>query len=110
NQGDYRFFIIGKKLIAAMKRTRQDPNSFLNNISQGGRGEVYNATKKEEELAILAAQSLGYEIAGVDLIKDKGKMKIMEVNRSPGYSGLMKLTKINIPLEIMRYLKSLAFN
>lgn len=110
NEGDYRFFIIGEKLTAAMKRTRQDPDNFLNNLSQGAKASVYHPTVKEQQLAIKAAQALKYDIAGVDLIKDKGKMKIMEVNRSPVYTGLMKVSQTNIPLRIVEYLSSFSRN
>ncbi len=108
NTGDYRFFVIGDKLLAAIKRVRKRSDEFLNNISHGAEAEPYQAKTSEADLAVKAAQTMGYDIAGVDLIKDKGEMKIMEVNRSPGYSGLMNAAGINVPLKILEYVVSLA--
>ena len=35
-------------------------------------------------------------IAGVDLLFDKGKYVICEVNSAPGFQGMEKYTKINV--------------
>ncbi|MGD9129737.1 MAG: RimK family alpha-L-glutamate ligase [Candidatus Woesebacteria bacterium] len=103
NDGDYRFFVIGNKVIAAMKRVATSQNEFRNNISLGGKAEIYNPKAVEEKLAIKAARALGYAFAGVDLIKENGQMKILEVNRAPQFTGLMQSTKANIPGKMIDY-------
>lgn len=108
NTGDYRFFVIGEEVAAAMRRRRQDQDAFLNNISQGAKAVAYQPSKAEKQLALRAAQALKYDIAGVDLIKDNDQMKILEVNCSPGFSGLMKLTGIDIHSKIVRFMLKLA--
>jgi len=108
NQGDYRVFVIGDKVVTAMQRVRGKDEKFLNNIAQGAKAIPYQVNSEEASLAIKITKTLGYQIAGVDLFKTKTGWKIIEVNRSPGFRGLMGATGVNIPLEIVKYLKNKA--
>ncbi|GIK83604.1 MAG: alpha-galactosidase [Patescibacteria group bacterium] len=107
NEGDIRVFVIGNTIQGAIKRYRQDESEFRNNVSLGGSAEIYNLSDEEKNLTLAAAQSMQYEIAGVDLIKDmNGKLMVMEVNRAPQFNGFMQATGIDIPLKIIEYLIS----
>lgn len=109
NEGDYRFFVIGDRVIAAMKRQSQTAD-FRNNISLGGEGTIYKPKEEEEKLAIDAAKAMGYDIAGVDLMFDAKSKKwfILEINRAPQFEGIMKATGIDIPKQMVEYLISKA--
>ncbi len=108
NNGDYRLFVIGKQVVAAIKRTAQSQNEFRNNVSLGGKSVKYSPSNKEKNIAIKATKTLNYSFAGVDLIKDeKGEFKIIEVNRSPQFLGVMETTGVNIPKKMIEYLISI---
>jgi ribosomal protein S6--L-glutamate ligase len=48
------------------------------------------------DAAVKAAQIVGLEIAGVDMLESKRGPKIMEINSSPGFEGLEKATRKDI--------------
>ncbi len=48
--------------------------------------------------------ALGLEIAGVDIIVDaEGKARVIELNYSPGFSGLEAATGLDIAGQIIDY-------
>ena len=101
---DIRAFVIGNKVVAAMKRTGVK-NDFRSNIHLGGKGSSINLTEEEEKLAVRAAKELNLSIAGVDLIRSKKGLLILEVNSTPGLQGIEECTKINVAGEIITYIE-----
>ena len=110
NDGDIRAFVVGNKVVAAMKRQRSSKTDFRNNVSQGGTTNCVSLDKNSQQLAVKAAQSMDYDVAGVDLIYDPERKKyvVMEVNCGPQFGGLSKACGINIPAVILQYLKKKA--
>ena len=47
---DYRFYVVGNKVVAAMRRATKNKNEFRANISLGGQGVKYRPTPQEEKL------------------------------------------------------------
>jgi ribosomal protein S6--L-glutamate ligase len=57
-----------------------------------------------ENISLKAADALGLEIAGVDLIVDPyGKARVIEVNYTPGFTGLEAATGLDIAGRIIDY-------
>jgi len=108
NEGDLRVFVLGDKVIGAMKRTTSDAKEFRNNISLGGTAAAFETTPEIEDLAIAATKSMQYTMAGVDLLFDEqiGKWVIVEINKAPQYLGIMKATGINVPALMVSYFAS----
>jgi len=102
---DIRAFVVGDKVVTAMKRIGAK-NDFRSNIHQGGRGEIAKLTDKEKEIAIKSAQLLNLPIAGVDLIRSKRGPLVLEVNSTPGLQGIETFTKVNVAEEIIKYIES----
>lgn len=100
---DIRAFIVGGRVIAAMRRRGV---TWRTNISQGARPEPLKISNGIEELALKAAEALGCEIAGVDLLEGPEGIKILEVNSQPGWRGLQSVTKMDIAGEIAKYMIS----
>ncbi|MBS7644946.1 MAG: RimK family alpha-L-glutamate ligase [Candidatus Bathyarchaeia archaeon] len=98
---DIRAFVVGGRVIAAMRR-RGD--TWRTNISQGARAEPLEISGEMEELALKAADALGCEIAGVDLLEGREGIKILEVNSQPGWRGLQSVAKVDIADEIAKYM------
>ena len=59
-------------------------------------------------LAVMAANALEIDIAGVDIIHDEatGKAYVLEVNSAPRWESIEKDTGLNIEREILKFLDS----
>ena len=102
---DVRAFVVGDKVVAAMKRIAAK-GEFRSNIHRGGRGEKVELSKEEEEFAIKTAKILNLEVAGVDILRSKRGPLVLEVNSSPGLEGIEKYTEQNIAKEIIEFLEN----
>lgn len=104
---DYRVFVVGDKVIGAMKRVSK---SWKTNIAQGAQGIPVKEGEEPEvfSLAIKATKVLGLDYAGVDIAYDvkTDKYYILEVNAFPHWEGLRRATGINPPEIIVDYLIS----
>ncbi len=92
---DIRAFVIGNKVVAAMKRIGKE-SEFRSNLHLGGVAQAVELSEKNANVAISAAQAIGLDVAGVDLIESKNGLMVLEVNASPGLEGIEKATGKNI--------------
>lgn len=99
---DYRAFVIGDKVVAAMQRQAQ-PGDFRSNLELGGSASKAELTEEECELAVKATKALGLEISGVDILRTRKGPVIMEVNANPGFQGLVAATGFDIPGAMVEY-------
>jgi ribosomal protein S6--L-glutamate ligase len=51
---------------------------------------VADISEREREIAVKAAQTLGLDVAGVDILRASRGPLVMEVNASPGLEGIEK--------------------
>lgn len=100
---DLRVFVVGDKVLGAMKRTAP-PNDFRANITIGGTGEAYPVSKEIEEIALATARALDLEIAGIDLLFDSRGFRVCEANSNPGFSGFDRYCNTNVANEIVTYI------
>jgi ribosomal protein S6--L-glutamate ligase len=89
---DVRALVVGGKVVGAMRRRAKKKGEFRSNLHRGGEGASITLSPEYEQAAIQAAQIVGLEIAGVDMLEAKRGPKIMEVNSSPGFEGLEAAT------------------
>lgn len=92
---DIRAFVVGNRVVAAMRRVAQG-DEFRSNVHRGGRAEVVELDPEYERTAIHAAQIMGLRVAGVDMLEGKDGPMIMEVNSSPGLEGIEGATGIDV--------------
>ena len=104
---DLRAFVIGDKVIAAMRRQARE-GEFRSNIHRGGEGEWVELPAAYNRVAVQSAKILGLGIAGVDMLETLSGPKIIEVNSSPGFEGIEKATGLNIAKMIMQYIKKVG--
>jgi tetrahydromethanopterin:alpha-L-glutamate ligase len=91
---DYRLFVLHGRVIAAMMRRAA---TWITNVKQGGQPSAVAPDPKMERLAIAAAEAVGAEIAGVDvLVTAHGAPTVLEVNSMPAWSGLQRVSNCNI--------------
>ncbi|MFT4590422.1 MAG: ribosomal protein S6--L-glutamate ligase, partial [Candidatus Binatia bacterium] len=92
---DIRAFVVGDKVVAAMRRTAVG-DEFRSNVHRGGSAVVVELTKEYETTAVRAAQIMGLDMAGVDMLEGKDGPQIMEVNSSPGLEGIEGASKVDV--------------
>ena len=100
---DIRAFVVGDRVVAAMRRVAQG-DEFRSNVHRGGRAERIELDPKYEETAVRAAQSMGLRMAGVDMLEGREGPQIMEVNSSPGLEGIEGATDLDIAGAIVDYI------
>lgn len=100
---DIRAFVVGDRVVAAMRRVAQG-QEFRSNVHRGGRTEPVDLDEQYRETAIRAAQIMGLRIAGVDMLESLQGPQIMEVNSSPGLEGIEGTTKLDIAGAIVDYI------
>ena len=101
---DIRCFVIGDKIVATMQRMGQD-GEFRANFHRGGTAEKVKLTEDEKSIAIRATKALGLVVAGVDLIRSKEGLLVLEVNASPGLEMIEKTSGIDIALQMILFLE-----
>jgi len=99
---DIRVITVGDQAIAAMYR--KSTGGFKTNIALGADPEICQMTNEIEELCVKASKAVGGGILGVDLMEDEKKgMVVHEVNNTVEFKGLAKVTKKNIPKEMIEF-------
>lgn len=100
---DIRALVVGDRVIAAMRRVAQG-QEFRSNVHRGGRAEAIELPDDYRKTAIRAAQILGLEVAGVDMLEGEDGPQVMEVNSSPGLEGIENCTQLDIAGAIIDYI------
>lgn len=104
NGSDIRCFVIGDKVVAAMKR--QGPEGdFRSNLHLGGNAEVVKITALERKTAVAAVKAMGLVVAGVDILRSSRGPLVLEVNSSPGLEGIETSTGIDVASQIVEHIE-----
>lgn len=104
---DIRCFVIGDKVIAAMKRQAL-PGEFRSNLHRGGTASLVRITPEERKTAIFAAKAMGLHVAGVDLLRSERGPLVMEVNSSPGLEGIETATGKDVAVMIVEHIEKIV--
>ena len=99
---DIRVITVGDHAISAMYR--KSSGGFKTNIALGAEPELCEITKDIEDVCAKASQAVGGGILGVDLMEDeKNGLVVHEVNNTVEFKGLVKVSKHNIPKEMVEF-------
>ncbi|HEX5138189.1 MAG TPA: 30S ribosomal protein S6--L-glutamate ligase [Planctomycetota bacterium] len=101
---DLRCFVVGERVIAAMKRIAPR-GDFRANLHRGGSSEKVKLTPEERTIAVRAAREMGLRVAGVDLLRSKHGPVVVEVNSSPGLKGIEEISEVDVAGKIIAYLE-----
>jgi ribosomal protein S6--L-glutamate ligase len=104
---DIRAFVIGDKVVAAMKRQAR-AGEFRANLHRGGTASVIRVTPEERSTAVRAARTMGLNVAGVDMLRSNHGPVVMEVNSSPGLEGIEGATGKDLAGMIVQFIESNA--
>jgi RimK family alpha-L-glutamate ligase len=100
---DIRAFVIGNRVIAAMRRIAEN---WKTNVSLGAKPVPLTLNEELENLAVKTATVIGCKVTGIDIIEGPGGPVVVELNSQPGWRGLQSVTKTNIADEIIEYILS----
>ena len=101
---DVRCFVVGGKVVAAMRR-QAPPGEFRSNLHRGGTAERAKLTPEERAAAKRAARTMGLNVAGVDILRSNHGPVVMEVNSSPGLEGIEEATEVDVAGKIIEFLE-----
>ena len=104
---DIRCLVVGGKVVAAMKRQAQS-GEFRSNLHRGGSATLVKITPDERATAVNAAQIMGLNVAGVDLLRSERGPLVMEVNSSPGLAGIEEATGKDVASMIIEFIEKNA--
>ncbi len=104
---DIRCFVIGDKVVAAMKRQGKE-GEFRSNLHRGGNATIARLTPEERSTAVRAARIMGLNVAGVDLLRSNHGPVVMEVNSSPGLEGIETATGKDVAGMIIQFIEKQA--
>lgn len=104
NGADIRCFVVGDKVVAAMKRQAK-AGEFRSNLHRGGTATKITLSPEERRTALAAAKTMGLAVAGVDLLRSNHGPVVMEVNSSPGLEGIENTTGKDVAGLIISYLE-----
>jgi len=100
---DIRAFVVGDRVIAAMRRVAND---WKTNYSQGASPQSVTLDNSVEEMAVKSAKLIECKVAGIDILESPKGPLVIEVNSQPGWRGLQSVTKLDIADEIVKFIVS----
>lgn len=100
---DIRAIVVGDRVVAAMRRVAQG-QEFRSNVHRGGIAEAVELSDEYKETAVRAAQIMGLQVAGVDMLESNTGPQVMEVNSSPGLEGIESCTGLDVAGAIIEYI------
>lgn len=100
---DIRVNIVGGEIVAAMYRHSE--TDFRANITNGGAATEIELTEAQKTLAIRAAEAVGAEFAGVDLLFGENEEPLVcEVNAAAHIRNIFNVTGVNVADAMIAYI------
>jgi len=105
---DLRVTVVGGKVICAMERHAASKEEFRSNIGAGGTATARTISDLEAKLAVDAAEALGLDFAGVDILMGRSddERYVCEVNSNPQLQSTIDCCGINPATNIMWHIRS----
>ena len=100
---DIRAFVVGDRVVAAMRRVAQG-QEFRSNVHRGGIAEPVDLPQEYIDTAVRATQIMGLQVAGVDMLEGSRGPQILEVNSSPGLEGIETCTGLDVAGAVIEYI------
>ena len=99
---DVRVNVVGGRVVSAMERYNE--NDFRSNISNGGKMKKTDITPEIESVAIKAAEIIGLDFAGVDVLFGSDGPVVCEVNSNPHFKSSLECTGVDMSEKIFDYI------
>jgi len=103
----WRVLVLGGKILGVMERRTN--KKFLPLLDPGSKevpdpGSLLSLRAKIEKLALEASAIFKAEFSGVDILIDKDRPLVIEINRSPQFRVFEKRVGVNVAGQIVDYL------
>src|SRR3954470_15638794 len=98
---DLRAFVVGGRVLAAIERVGA---GWRANLARGARAQAAELTAEQERSCLAAAEALGADYAGVDLLGDH----VLELNGIPGWHGLQEATGADVAAALVAHLEAVV--
>jgi [lysine-biosynthesis-protein LysW]--L-2-aminoadipate ligase len=99
---DIRVFVVGDEVPVAIYRVS---DHWVTNTARGGRAQPAPIDGELRELSLKTAETLGVEIAGLDVFEDPERGYLVnEVNAVPDFRNTVAVTGYDLPGRIVEYL------
>lgn len=102
--GDIRVFVVGDKILGAMRREPQ-AGQWKGNVAQGAKASPIEISEEVRKMALEIVKLQKSELVGVDIMMPKTGPVIIETNRAPQFKGFEASTGVNVAKEIITYLE-----
>jgi ribosomal protein S6--L-glutamate ligase len=100
-----RAFVVDGRVIGAIERSAP-LGEWRTNVARGGAPRAVDLPRPWEQLALAAADAVGADYAGVDLLPSTdGSIFVLEVNGIPGWQGLQKASGVDVAAAIVGHLE-----
>ena len=83
-------------------------DEFRSNVHRGARAEGIALSPEYERVALHAAEIMGLEVAGVDMLEGNDGPQVMEVNSSPGLEGIEGASRVDVASAMIRHLETVV--
>ena len=107
SSGDVRVVVVGGRAVGAMRRIPK-PGEFRANAHLRGKGIPWEPKDEWLALSIRAAETLDLQVAGVDLLEGPDGPLVLEVNTTPGFKELERVTRVDVAKEIILHAVRIA--
>jgi len=99
---DLRIYVVDGEIVATMRRYAPE-NDWRTNVALGGAVEgVDDLPEEAATMAVEAAELIGLDYAGVDLVEGVDGWYLLEVNPTAGFKGLYEATGVSPAAEIAK--------
>jgi [lysine-biosynthesis-protein LysW]--L-2-aminoadipate ligase len=104
---DIRAIVIGEEVVAAIYRY-SGTNEWKTNMALGGHASPCPITKELEDICVKSAKIFKGDIVGVDLMEsEKYGLIVHEVNNTTEFKNTVRVTGVDIPSLIIKYMQNL---
>jgi len=100
---DLRVFVVGGRARALIARHAPE-GDWRTNVSGGGRAEAVPLAHGLASVAEAAADALGLDYAGVDVVVGPDGPTVIEVNGNPSWQGILEATGLDMADAIAEHL------
>jgi RimK family alpha-L-glutamate ligase len=98
---DLRAFVVGGRVLAAIERVGP---GWRANLARGAHARATELSVEQERICLEAAEALGADYAGVDLLGDN----VLELNGIPGWHGLQHATGADVAGALVAHVEAVV--
>jgi ribosomal protein S6--L-glutamate ligase len=103
---DIRVLVVGDQILGAMRRIAPK-GEWRTNYAQGAICKSYQLSQEEQDLVHRIIESIGIEVAGIDLFPTEKGPFVLEVNACPGWKAFEQANPdIRVAKSIIDYIVS----